>query len=52
MISSLDRDPPKGIPVWKMVVQATDMNGNGLVGYADIEVLDTRRRRRRRRRRR
>ncbi|CAI5439270.1 unnamed protein product [Caenorhabditis angaria] len=38
LIKALDRDPPTGIPSWNFVVQAIDDDGNGLVGYADVQV--------------
>ncbi|KAE9548365.1 hypothetical protein FO519_008425 [Halicephalobus sp. NKZ332] len=38
VIKPLDRDPPNGVPVWKFIVQAVDDDGNGLIGYADVEV--------------
>ncbi|CAI2294435.1 unnamed protein product [Caenorhabditis sp. 36 PRJEB53466] len=38
LIKPLDRDPPTGVPSWNFVVQAIDDDGNGLVGYADVQV--------------
>lgn len=38
MIKSVDRDPPKGLPTWMMIVRAIDSDGNGLIGYADVQV--------------
>ncbi|XP_047118486.1 neural-cadherin-like [Schistocerca piceifrons] len=34
----LDRDKPDGRPQWKFTVFAQDEGGQGLVGYADIQV--------------
>lgn len=34
----LDRDEPKGRPLWKFTVFAQDEGGDGLVGYADVQV--------------
>ncbi|XP_055343968.1 neural-cadherin-like isoform X2 [Paramacrobiotus metropolitanus] len=34
----LDRDPPKGDPVWTFTILAKDEDGKGLTGYADVEV--------------
>ncbi|KAB7494699.1 Neural-cadherin [Armadillidium nasatum] len=34
----LDRDHPKGRPTWRFTVFAQDEGGNGLVGYADVQV--------------
>lgn len=34
----LDRDHPKGRPQWRFTVFAQDEGGNGLVGYADVQV--------------
>ncbi|CAI4221235.1 unnamed protein product [Auanema sp. JU1783] len=39
LIKILDRDPPNGVPTWKFIVQAIDNNGNGLIGYADVQVV-------------
>ncbi|CAB3408176.1 unnamed protein product [Caenorhabditis bovis] len=38
LMKPLDRDPPEGVPSWNFVVQAIDDDGNGLVGYADVQV--------------
>lgn len=38
LVKPLDRDPPTGVPSWNFVVQAIDDDGNGLVGYADVQV--------------
>ncbi|KAF8368118.1 hmr-1, partial [Pristionchus pacificus] len=38
MIKSVDRDPPKGLPTWMMIVRAIDSDGNGLIGYADVQI--------------
>uniref|UniRef100_A0A1I7UMB3 Cadherin domain protein n=1 Tax=Caenorhabditis tropicalis TaxID=1561998 RepID=A0A1I7UMB3_9PELO len=38
LMRPLDRDPPTGVPSWNFVVQAIDDDGNGLVGYADVQV--------------
>lgn len=38
LVKALDRDPPAGVPSWNFVVQAIDDDGNGLVGYADVQV--------------
>jgi hypothetical protein len=38
LISPLDRDPPEGVADWRFMVQATDRDGQGLVGYADVHV--------------
>ncbi|MCL4120458.1 UNVERIFIED_CONTAM: hypothetical protein GTU68_045968, partial [Idotea baltica] len=37
-IQPLDRDHPKGRPTWRFTVFAQDEGGNGLVGYADVQV--------------
>ena len=34
----LDRDEPTGRPQWRFTVFAQDDGGNGLVGYADVQV--------------
>jgi hypothetical protein len=34
----LDRDEPGGRPQWRFTVFAQDDGGNGLVGYADVQV--------------
>jgi hypothetical protein len=34
----LDRDEPNGRPQWRFTVFAQDEGGNGLVGYADVQV--------------
>ena len=41
LVRPLDRDPPTGVPSWNFVVQAIDDDGNGLVGYADVQVRIT-----------
>ncbi|KAI3422308.1 Hmr-1p [Globodera pallida] len=38
LVSELDRDPPNGVPFWRFMVQAVDRDGQGLVGYADVQV--------------
>lgn len=38
MITELDRDPPDGVPIWRFVVRAVDRDGQGLVGYADVNI--------------
>lgn len=34
----LDRDQPNGRPQWRFTVFAQDEGGEGLVGYADVQV--------------
>ena len=34
----LDRDQPNGRPQWRFTVFAQDEGGDGLVGYADVQV--------------
>lgn len=34
----MDRDSPNGRPQWRFTVFAQDEGGNGLVGYADVQV--------------
>lgn len=34
----LDRDQPAGRPQWRFTVFAQDEGGEGLVGYADVQV--------------
>ena len=34
----MDRDEPTGRPQWRFTVFAQDDGGNGLVGYADVQV--------------
>ena len=34
----LDRDQPHGRPQWRFTVFAQDEGGEGLVGYADVQV--------------
>jgi len=34
----LDRDQPSGRPQWRFTVFAQDEGGEGLVGYADVQV--------------
>lgn len=38
MYQPLDRDLPHGRPQWRFTVFAQDEGGQGLVGYADIQV--------------
>lgn len=38
MFQPLDRDQPHGRPQWRFTVFAQDEDGEGLVGYADIQV--------------
>ena len=38
MPQPLDRDEPSGRPQWRFTVFAQDDGGNGLVGYADVQV--------------
>ena len=37
-LQPLDRDEPTGRPQWRFTVFAQDDGGNGLVGYADVQV--------------
>lgn len=37
-VQALDRDPPHGRPQWRFTVFAQDEGGEGLVGYADVQV--------------
>lgn len=37
-IQPLDRDQPNGRPQWRFTVFAQDEGGEGLVGYADVQV--------------
>ena len=37
-LKPLDRDEPNGRPQWRFTVFAQDEGGNGLVGYADVQV--------------
>lgn len=37
-VKPLDRDPPKGVPSYKFMVQAIDDGGRGRIGYADVQV--------------
>ncbi|ETN65565.1 cadherin [Anopheles darlingi] len=37
-LSPLDRDQPNGRPQWRFTVFAQDEGGEGLVGYADVQV--------------
>ncbi|KAG8223170.1 hypothetical protein J437_LFUL000336 [Ladona fulva] len=37
-VSPLDRDQPSGRPQWRFTVFAQDEGGEGLVGYADVQV--------------
>nr|XP_021206767.2 neural-cadherin isoform X3 [Bombyx mori] len=38
VLKSLDRDQPNGRPQWRFTVFAQDEGGEGLVGYADVQV--------------
>lgn len=38
MLKPLDRDLPHGRSQWRFTVYATDEDGKGLVGYADVLV--------------
>eukprot|EP00095_Tigriopus_kingsejongensis_P004384 maker-scaffold1072_size64607-snap-gene-0.18 protein:Tk04384 transcript:maker-scaffold1072_size64607-snap-gene-0.18-mRNA-1 annotation:"GK18219" len=38
VLKPLDRDEPNGRPQWRFTVFAQDDGGNGLVGYADVQV--------------
>ena len=38
LFQPLDRDEPGGRPQWRFTVFAQDDGGNGLVGYADVQV--------------
>ena len=38
VLKPLDRDEPGGRPQWRFTVFAQDDGGNGLVGYADVQV--------------
>jgi hypothetical protein len=38
VLKPLDRDEPSGRPQWRFTVFAQDDGGNGLVGYADVQV--------------
>lgn len=38
MFQPLDRDQPNGRPQWRFTVFAQDEGGEGLVGYADVQV--------------
>lgn len=37
-LKPLDRDQPNGRPQWRFTVFAQDEGGEGLVGYADVQV--------------
>jgi hypothetical protein len=37
-VQPLDRDQPSGRPQWRFTVFAQDEGGEGLVGYADVQV--------------
>lgn len=37
-LQPLDRDQPNGRPQWRFTVFAQDEGGEGLVGYADVQV--------------
>jgi len=37
-LQPLDRDQPVGRPQWRFTVFAQDEGGEGLVGYADVQV--------------
>lgn len=37
-VQPLDRDQPNGRPQWRFTVFAQDEGGEGLVGYADVQV--------------
>lgn len=37
-LQPLDRDQPNGRPQWRFTVFAQDEHGEGLVGYADVQV--------------
>ncbi|XP_054282160.1 neural-cadherin-like [Macrosteles quadrilineatus] len=38
VLKPLDRDQPRGRPAWKFTVFAQDEGGEGLVGFADVQV--------------
>lgn len=38
VLQPLDRDQPNGRPQWRFTVFAQDEGGEGLVGYADVQV--------------
>ncbi|XP_045472649.1 neural-cadherin isoform X1 [Harmonia axyridis] len=38
VLKQLDRDQPNGRPQWRFTVFAQDEGGEGLVGYADVQV--------------
>lgn len=38
VLKPLDRDQPNGRPQWRFTVFAQDEGGEGLVGYADVQV--------------
>ncbi|XP_015602417.1 neural-cadherin isoform X3 [Cephus cinctus] len=38
VLKPLDRDQPNGRPQWRFTVFAQDEGGDGLVGYADVQV--------------
>ncbi|XP_076257873.1 neural-cadherin-like [Rhynchophorus ferrugineus] len=38
ILKPLDRDPPNGRPLWRFTVFAQDEDGEGLVGYADVQI--------------
>lgn len=38
LFQPLDRDEPKGRAQWKFTVFAQDEGGDGLVGYADVQI--------------
>ncbi|XP_076224094.1 neural-cadherin isoform X3 [Nomia melanderi] len=38
VLQPLDRDQPNGRPQWRFTVFAQDEGGDGLVGYADVQV--------------
>ncbi|XP_017766893.1 PREDICTED: neural-cadherin isoform X1 [Eufriesea mexicana] len=38
VLKPLDRDQPNGRPQWRFTVFAQDESGEGLVGYADVQV--------------
>lgn len=38
LLQPLDRDQPNGRPQWRFTVFAQDEGGEGLVGYADVQV--------------
>jgi hypothetical protein len=38
LVQELDRDYPNGRPQWRFTVFAQDEGGEGLVGFADVQI--------------